>query len=46
MARVVEFIKDITDRKDLWKIVVKVKDKWSATKEGKGYFELVVVDSN
>ncbi|GAU15812.1 hypothetical protein TSUD_236280 [Trifolium subterraneum] len=46
MARVFEFIKDITDRKDLWKIVVKVKDKWNATKEGKDFFQMVVVDSN
>ncbi|MCH80465.1 replication protein A1-like protein, partial [Trifolium medium] len=45
MARNFEFIKDITDRKDLWKIAVKVKDKWSAMKEGKMYFEMVVVDS-
>ncbi|XP_045791821.1 uncharacterized protein LOC123886558 [Trifolium pratense] len=45
MARAFEFIKDITDRKDLWKVAVKVKDKWSATKDGKEYFEMVVVDS-
>ncbi|GAU40127.1 hypothetical protein TSUD_389770 [Trifolium subterraneum] len=45
MARVFEFIKDITDRKDLWKIAVKVKDKWNATKEGKDFFQIVVVDS-
>ncbi|GAU49766.1 hypothetical protein TSUD_386850 [Trifolium subterraneum] len=45
MARVFEFIKDITDRKDLWKITVKVKDKWNATKEGKDFFQIVVVDS-
>jgi hypothetical protein len=45
MGRNVEFIKDINDRKDLWKIVVKVKDKWTAVKEGKEYFEMVVVDS-
>ncbi|XP_045790716.1 uncharacterized protein LOC123885475 isoform X2 [Trifolium pratense] len=45
MARAFEFIKDITDRKDLWKVAVKVKDKWSATKDGKEYFEMVVVDA-
>jgi hypothetical protein len=35
MDRNFEFIKDITDRKDLWKFVVKVKDKWIVQKEGK-----------
>jgi hypothetical protein len=35
MARNFEFIKDITDRKDLCKITVKVKDKWNVLKEGK-----------
>jgi hypothetical protein len=45
MARVFDFIKDITDRKDLFKIAVKVKDKWNVVKEGKEHFEMVVVDS-
>jgi hypothetical protein len=45
MAKNFDFIKDITDRKDLRKIAVKVKDKWTAEKEGKEYFEMVVVDS-
>ncbi|KAK2447811.1 replication protein A 70 kDa DNA-binding subunit B [Trifolium repens] len=45
MARNFEFIKDITDRKDLFKIAVKVKDKWNVSKEGKEHFEMVVVDS-
>ncbi|WJX57068.1 hypothetical protein P8452_42665 [Trifolium repens] len=45
MARNFEFIKDINDRKDLWKIAVKVRDKWTSQKEGKKYLELVVVDS-
>ncbi|WJX56134.1 hypothetical protein P8452_41823 [Trifolium repens] len=45
MARNFEFIKDINDRKDLWKIAVKVMDKWTSQKEGKEYLELVVVDS-
>jgi hypothetical protein len=45
MARKFEFIKDITDRKDLLKIAVKVKDKWNVSKEGKEHFEMVVVDS-
>jgi hypothetical protein len=46
MARNFEFIKDITDRKDLFKIAVMVKDKWNILKEGKEHFEMVVVDSN
>jgi hypothetical protein len=45
MARNFEFIKDITDRKDLCKITVKVKDKWNVLKEGKEHFKMVVVDS-
>ncbi|WJX58758.1 hypothetical protein P8452_44177 [Trifolium repens] len=45
MARNFEFIKDITDRKDIWKVAVKVKDKWSAMKDGKEYFEMVVCDA-
>ncbi|KAK2423393.1 replication protein A 70 kDa DNA-binding subunit B [Trifolium repens] len=45
MVRNFEFIKDITDRKDLFKIAVKVKDKWNVIKEGKEHFEMVVVDS-
>jgi hypothetical protein len=45
MARNFEFIKDINDRKDLWKIVVNVRDKWTSQKEGKEYLELIVVDS-
>jgi hypothetical protein len=45
MARNFEFIKDITDRKDLCKISVKVKDKWNVLKERKEHFEMVVVDS-
>ncbi|MCI00607.1 replication protein A1-like protein, partial [Trifolium medium] len=45
MARNIEFIKDINDRKDLWKVAVKVKDKWSCIKDGKEFYEMVVVDS-
>ncbi|WJX62280.1 hypothetical protein P8452_47291 [Trifolium repens] len=45
MARNFEFIKDITDRKYLFKIAVMVKDKWNILKEGKKHFEMVVVDS-
>jgi hypothetical protein len=39
MARNFEFIKDITDRKDLFKIAVKVKDKWNVIKEGKEHLK-------
>ncbi|WJX28409.1 glycine transaminase [Trifolium repens] len=40
MAGNFEFIKDITYRKYLWKIAVKVKDKWIVQKEGKEYLEM------
>jgi len=29
MERPFEFIADITDKKDFWKLAVKVKDKWT-----------------
>jgi hypothetical protein len=45
MARNFEFIKDINDHKDLWKVALKVRDKWTSQKEEKEYLELVVVDS-
>ncbi|PNX64466.1 hypothetical protein L195_g054033, partial [Trifolium pratense] len=45
MARNIKFIKDINDQKDLRKIAVKMKDEWSAMKDGQKYFELLIVDS-
>ncbi|XP_045792102.1 uncharacterized protein LOC123886871 [Trifolium pratense] len=44
MARKFESVKDINDAKDLWKISVKVKEKWTNLKDGKESIELLVVD--
>lgn len=44
MERPFEFIGDITDKKDFWKLPVKVKDKWTVVKDGKEHLELVIVD--
>ncbi|CAJ2664510.1 unnamed protein product [Trifolium pratense] len=44
MARKFECVKDINDGKDLWKISVKVKEKWSNSKDGKQSIELLVFD--
>ncbi|PNX67008.1 replication A1-like protein [Trifolium pratense] len=44
MARKFESVKDISDAKDLWKISVKVKEKWTNVKDGKESIELLVVD--
>jgi len=44
MERPFEFIGDITDKKDFWKLAVKVKDKWTVVKDGKEHLELVIVD--
>jgi hypothetical protein len=38
-------ISDITDKKDFWKLAVKVKDKWTVIKDGKEHLELVIVDA-
>ncbi|CAL5202543.1 unnamed protein product [Lathyrus oleraceus] len=46
MARLVEDIKNINDSKNLWKIVVRIKDLWSITTMAKKkYLEIVVIDS-
>ena len=44
MERPFEFIGDITDKKDFWKLAVKVKYKWTVVKDGKEHLELVIVD--
>jgi hypothetical protein len=43
--RPLEFIGDITDKKDFWKLAVRVQDKWTVVKNGKEHLELVIVDS-
>lgn len=45
MERPLEFIGDITDNKDLWKLAVKIKEKWSVVKDGKEHLEMFIVDS-
>ncbi|CAK8562912.1 unnamed protein product [Lathyrus sativus] len=44
MARPFETINDITDCKDLWKLVVKIHHKWKLTTITNEHFEMVVVD--
>ncbi|PNX67079.1 hypothetical protein L195_g055434 [Trifolium pratense] len=45
MERQPSLLKDIHNGKELWKIAVKVKDKWNiASRDGKQSFEIVVVD--
>ncbi|XP_039684531.1 uncharacterized protein [Medicago truncatula] len=45
MERPKEFIAAITDQKDLWKLSVRVKDKWTVVKDGKEHLELLIVDA-
>ncbi|XP_058776076.1 uncharacterized protein LOC131650380 [Vicia villosa] len=47
MARPIEFVKDINDSKDLWKISVRCKHIWSVTSASKKeHIEMILVDSN
>ncbi|KEH25882.1 hypothetical protein MtrunA17_Chr6g0464321 [Medicago truncatula] len=43
MERPFQLISHINDKKDFWKLVVKVKDKWTVVKDGKEHLELVTV---
>jgi hypothetical protein len=45
MSRPVKLLTEIHSRKELWKIAVKVKDKWNVYKDGKQSFEVLVVDA-
>jgi hypothetical protein len=45
MSRLVKLLTEIHSRKELWKIAVKVKDKWNVYKDGKQSFEVLVVDA-
>lgn len=45
MERPVQFVSDVNDKKDFWKLVVKVKDKWTVVKAGKEHLEMVIVDA-
>ncbi|CAK8561176.1 unnamed protein product [Lathyrus sativus] len=44
MARPFEMINDINDKKQLWKLAVKVHHKWKVTPATKKYFEMLVAD--
>ncbi|CAK8536077.1 unnamed protein product [Lathyrus sativus] len=44
MARPFEKICDISDKKELWKIVVKVHHKWTIVSNSKKHLEFVFVD--
>ncbi|WJX51200.1 hypothetical protein P8452_37413 [Trifolium repens] len=44
-SKPVTLLKDIHNRKKLWKIAVKIKDKWNVFKDGKQSFEILVVDA-
>lgn len=46
MTRPIEDTKNINDSKNLWKIVVRIKDLWSfTTMTNKEHLEMVVIDS-
>jgi hypothetical protein len=45
MERPFEFIADITDKKDMWKLAVRVKEKWTVVKDGKEHVEMIIVDA-
>ena len=45
MERPFENIDVITDKKDFWKLAVRVKDKWTVVKDGKEHLEMIIVDA-
>jgi hypothetical protein len=46
MERPLEFVGgDITDKKDFWKLAIRVQDKWTMVKDGNEHLELLIVDS-
>jgi hypothetical protein len=45
MERPVTMLKEIHNRKELWNIAVKIKEKWPVFKDGKQSFEILVVDA-
>ncbi|CAK8533959.1 unnamed protein product [Lathyrus sativus] len=45
MAMPFEKIGDIFDKKELWKIVVKVHHKWTVVSNNKEHLELIFVDA-
>lgn len=45
MVRPFQFIGDINQKKDFWKLAVRVKDKWAIVKDRKEHLEVVIVDA-
>lgn len=45
IERPVEFIADVTPKRDFWKLTIKVKDKWSVIKDGKEHLKMIIVDA-
>jgi hypothetical protein len=45
MERPIQYIGDINQKKDFWKLAVRVKDKWVVVKDGKEHLEMVIVDA-
>lgn len=43
--RPVQFVSAVNDKSDFWKLVVKVKDKWTVVKDGREHLEIVIVDA-
>lgn len=47
MAHPIEDIRDINDSKNLWKIVVRIRDLWSVTNmSNKEHFEMDLINGN
>jgi len=44
MARPFSFIADLNEKKDFWKLAVKVVDRWNVVKDGKEHSKMVIVD--
>lgn len=45
MERPISFIADLNDKKDFWKLSMKVLDKLTVVKDGKEHSEMVIVDA-
>jgi hypothetical protein len=44
MSRACDHIKDLNDKKEVWKLAVRIDDIWSNTKSSKEYAEMVIRD--
>ncbi|RHN74002.1 putative nucleic acid-binding protein [Medicago truncatula] len=45
LERPFETIAAVTNKKDFWKLAVRVKDKWTVVKDGKEHLEMIIVDA-